>query len=268
MNVCAFSGVACTFVRVWRHNVNRARKRARRCTFDRAVYLYRIKRQAAIAVTALALAGCGASAREAGGGPPTTTHATTTAATLPKAHPQVIEPVAGAGSGSASGSGAATQTPAGATVPSNGPVPIGPASNTSAPAKGAPSDAEVKAALARFQAAVHHYHLDRLNFSGVLLNASSIPPGPYQVSIASVYTDYGKPIACGVNQVLHVPQLGVANKTLPCGTMVTFIYGHRAIRVPVIDRGPYIAGRKWDLTGATAEALHFPGLGPIYWRVG
>jgi rare lipoprotein A (peptidoglycan hydrolase) len=172
--------------------------------------------------------------------------------------------VAGAGAGS----GPVTQAPSGPAVPSNGPAPLGPASNTSAPAAGAPTDAQVKAALAHFQAAVHRYHLDRLNFSGVLLNIANLPPGPYQVSIASVYTDYGRPIACGVRQVLHVPQLGVANKTLPCGTEVTFVYGHRAIRVPVIDRGPYIAGRRWDLTGATAEALHFPGLGPIYWRIG
>ena len=38
--------------------------------------------------------------------------------------------------------------------------------------------------------------------------------------------------------------------------------------MPVIDRGPYIAGREWDLTGATAEALGFPGLGQIEWSVG
>ncbi len=50
--------------------------------------------------------------------------------------------------------------------------------------------------------------------------------------------------------------------------MVTFRYGGRAIRIPVIDRGPYIAGREWDLTGAAAEALRFPGLGPIEWRIG
>ena len=137
---------------------------------------------------------------------------------------------------------------------------------TSAPAKGAPTDAEVKAAIAKFQLAVAQYHLDRLNFSSALLNPATLPPGVFNVSIASVYTDYGLPIACG--GVLHVPQLGVANKTLPCGTMVLFRYGNRAIRVPVIDRGPYIAGREWDLTGATAEALHFPGLGPIQWRIG
>jgi rare lipoprotein A (peptidoglycan hydrolase) len=186
----------------------------------------------------------------------------TTAAAVLKAHPQAVEPVAGA----VPKSGGPTKTSQGSPVPSNNPVPNGPASITLAPAKGAPTDAQVRAALARFQAAVSRYHLDRLNFSGVLLNIGSLPPGPYNVSIASVYTDYGKPIACG--GVLHVPQLGVANKTLPCGTKVIFVYGHRAIRVPVIDRGPYIAGRKWDLTGATAEALHFPGLGPIYWRIG
>src|SRR5947209_7761172 len=189
------------------------------------------------------------------------TRATTTAPTLPKAHPQAVEPVAGA----APRSGGAPQGSSGSPLPLTDPVPVGPASNISAPAKGAPTDAQVRAALARFQAAVHRYHLDQLNFSGVLLNFSKLPPGPYHVSIASVFTDYNKPIACG--GVLHIPQLGVANKTLPCGTQVLFLYNGRAVKVPVIDRGPYIAGREWDLTGATAEALRFPGLGPIQWRI-
>jgi rare lipoprotein A (peptidoglycan hydrolase) len=212
----------------------------------------------AVVLLGLAGAGCGASAVH----PPTHRRAatTTTATALPKAHPHAVEPVAGAAPRTAS-------TPSSAApIPLTDPVPTGPASNISAPAKGAPTDAEVKAALARFHAAVRRYHLDRLDFSGVLLDFSKLPPGPYRVSIASVFTDYNKPIACG--GVLHVPQLGVANKTLPCGTEVTFVYGHRAIRVPVIDRGPYIPGRKWDLTGATAEALRFPGLGPIAWRIG
>ena len=121
----------------------------------------------------------------------------------------------------------------------------------------------MRAAEAKFQRAIMQYHLDRLNLSGALINP---PPGQYFTSIASVFTDYGLPLACG--GVLHVPQLGVANKTLPCGTEIIFVYNGRAIRVPVIDRGPYIAGREWDLTGAAAEALHFPGLGPIQWRYG
>jgi rare lipoprotein A (peptidoglycan hydrolase) len=83
------------------------------------------------------------------------------------------------------------------------------------------------------------------------------------VSVASVFRDYGLGLACG--GVLGRDQLGVAHKTAPCGTLITFAYGGRSLTVPVIDRGPYIAGREWDLTGATAAALAFPGLGQVQW---
>jgi hypothetical protein len=41
---------------------------------------------------------------------------------------------------------------------------------------------------------------------------------------------------------------GVAHKSLPCGTMVTLTHGTRTVTVPVVDRGPYIAGREFDLS--------------------
>jgi rare lipoprotein A (peptidoglycan hydrolase) len=84
-----------------------------------------------------------------------------------------------------------------------------------------------------------------------------------QVSIASVFRDYGLGLACG--GVLGRYQLGVAHKTAPCGTIITFRYAGRIMRLPVIDRGPYIAGREWDLTGAAADSIGFPGLGLIEW---
>jgi rare lipoprotein A (peptidoglycan hydrolase) len=186
--------------------------------------------------------------------------------TLPKPHPQVVEPVAGSAPAETSTASVSQAQAAVAPTHDPNPKPNGPASVTSSPSKGAPTDAEVRAAIARFQLAVARYHLDQLDFSGVLLNPAQLPPGVWNVSIASVYTDYGQGVACG--GILQVPELGVANKTLPCGTEVTFRYGDRAVRVPVIDRGPYIPGREWDLTGATAEALRFPGLGPIQWRIG
>jgi rare lipoprotein A (peptidoglycan hydrolase) len=189
-------------------------------------------------------------------------HPVTVAAAIPQGHPQAVEPLAG----DAPTTSVSPEPTAGPTVPPSDPPPTEPATITSAPAKGAPTDAQVRAAIARFQQAVTRYHLDRLDFSQVLLDPVRLPPGQYNTSIASVFTDYGRPVACG--GVLEVPELGVANKTLPCGTEVIFVYAGRAIRVPVIDRGPYIPGREWDLTGATAEALHFPGLGPIAWRIG
>ena len=41
----------------------------------------------------------------------------------------------------------------------------------------------------------------------------------------------------------------------------------RSVTVPVIERGPYVAGAEWDLTGAATAALAFPGLGQIEWTV-
>ncbi len=208
----------------------------------------------------LVMAGCGSAAVRSGS-TGSTASGSRTAPGSAAAHPQAVEPVAGQVARTAT-----TRSTAMANLAPSAGAPLAPASVTPRPAKGALTDAQVRSAIARFQLAVARYHLDRLNLAGALLNPSQLPPGQYNVSIASVYTDYGLPIACG--GVLHVPQLGVANKTLPCGTMVTFRYGGRAIRIPVIDRGPYIAGREWDLTGAAAEALHFPGLGPIEWRIG
>jgi rare lipoprotein A (peptidoglycan hydrolase) len=208
------------------------------------------------------LAGCGAGVSNKGAGT-TASDPGSPAVTTGTAHPQAVEPVAGQAGVTSTTSDAPQPLPG---APVQPPSPNQPASVTGAPAKGAPTDAEVRAAIARFHAAIRRYHLDQLNLTRFLLDPTQLPPGAYHVSIASVFTDYGLPIACG--GVLHVPQLGVANKTLPCGTEVIFRYGGRAIRVPVIDRGPYIPGREWDLTGATALALHFPGLGPIEWRLG
>ena len=48
---------------------------------------------------------------------------------------------------------------------------------------------------------------------------------------------------------------GVAHKSLPCGTMVTLTHGTNTVTVPVVDRGPYIAGREFDLSPRVKAAL-------------
>jgi rare lipoprotein A (peptidoglycan hydrolase) len=72
---------------------------------------------------------------------------------------------------------------------------------------------------------------------------------------------YGNPTGCG--GTLHPGRLGVAHKTLRCGTKVTLKHRGRRVRVRVIDRGPYVGGREYDLTEATAQRLRFRGHGPI-----
>jgi rare lipoprotein A len=73
---------------------------------------------------------------------------------------------------------------------------------------------------------------------------------------------YGNTTACG--KTLRRRTLGVAHRTLPCGTRVNFLYKGRTITVRVIDRGPY-GKADWDLTSRTARRLHFEGRDIIGW---
>jgi rare lipoprotein A len=85
----------------------------------------------------------------------------------------------------------------------------------------------------------------------------------YREALASWYGPgfYGQKTGCG--GTLGYSQLGVAHKTLPCGTKVTLRHNGRRVRVPVIDRGPYSGAREYDLTAATARKLGFHGHGGI-----
>ncbi len=65
---------------------------------------------------------------------------------------------------------------------------------------------------------------------------------------------YGHATACG--QVMSPTLVGVASRTLPCGTLVQIGYRGRQLTVPVLDRGPYgHSGAVWDLTAGAARAL-------------
>jgi rare lipoprotein A (peptidoglycan hydrolase) len=64
---------------------------------------------------------------------------------------------------------------------------------------------------------------------------------------------YGQRTACG--QTLTPAVVGVANRKLPCGTLVKVTFHGQRLTVPVVDRGPYANGADWDLTAAAAQAL-------------
>jgi rare lipoprotein A len=80
----------------------------------------------------------------------------------------------------------------------------------------------------------------------------------YQQAEASWYNDAGT-TACGFHAYY-----GVANRTLPCGTAVSFRYNGRSVNATVDDRGPYVGGRDWDLNQNTASALGFGGVGVVW----
>jgi hypothetical protein len=72
---------------------------------------------------------------------------------------------------------------------------------------------------------------------------------------------YGHTTACGIE--LTPELVGVAHRSLPCGTNVAVRYGSRTLVVPVVDRGPYGSEARWDLTEAAAQQLGFTATDPI-----
>jgi peptidoglycan lytic transglycosylase len=123
-----------------------------------------------------------------------------------------------------------------------------------------------------FTAAWHTRGAGQLTVRAVLQGnqastAAASPPAVsitvYRRSIATLYGPgfYGDRTACGV--ILRRRTIGVANRTLPCGTEVEVYYGGSVMTVPVIDRGPYAHHANWDLTMATARALGMTGTAVI-----
>jgi hypothetical protein len=100
---------------------------------------------------------------------------------------------------------------------------------------------------------------------------ATLPPLPDPptsgVVIASWYGPgfYGNRTACG--QVYTPEIIGVAHRTLRCGTMLVLEYRGHTMTVPVIDRGPYIAGRTLDLSNATRLAIGCPDLCTLSMRI-
>lgn len=214
-------------------------------------------------VLAVILAGCG-DARVRGASLQRTTNATGTVAPSSAGGGTAKDPPPATPPGANTRTRTRARARAAHPIPPAHPVPA-----AFRPAPGAPSDSEVRSELAQLGAIQRRQREQELsaaaaNLAG-LLPWSLEPRSGIQISVASVFRDYGLGLACG--GLLGRDQLGVAHKTAPCGTLITFTYAGRSITVPVIDRGPYIAGREWDLTGATAEALGFPGLGRIQWSV-
>jgi rare lipoprotein A len=103
----------------------------------------------------------------------------------------------------------------------------------------------------------------RVHFTGDRQNTHAAKPAGhltvFEPTLASWYYDGTGATACGFQA-----HYGVANRTLPCGTKVTFRNGGREVTATVDDRGPFVSGRTWDLGINTRDALGFIGVGSIW----
>ena len=115
-------------------------------------------------------------------------------------------------------------------------------------------------------------HIGRFRFRPVLStetgsraadSAPAVTVTVYRPSLATQYGPgfYGHSTACDIT--LRRGTLGVANRSLPCDTLVAVYYGGLATVVPVIDRGPFANRADWDLTEATGRALGIAGTATI-----
>ncbi len=76
---------------------------------------------------------------------------------------------------------------------------------------------------------------------------------------------YGHGMAGGGK--LQKNSMVLAHRTLPFGTKVRVLYKGRSVIAVVKDRGPFIAGRTFDLGPGTAKSLGFSGVGTIKYRI-
>lgn len=85
----------------------------------------------------------------------------------------------------------------------------------------------------------------------------------FRPALASWYGPglYGNHLSCG--GTLTPGTIGVAHKTLPCGTDLVLRKGNRIVHAQVIDRGPYVGAREFDLTAATKYRLGFGSTGTV-----
>jgi hypothetical protein len=82
--------------------------------------------------------------------------------------------------------------------------------------------------------------------------------------LASYYTTEGIG-ACGYGSV----QTGYrfASLFLPCGTMIRLCHGSACVDAEMVDHGPYVYGRTFDLNYNTKLALGCGGLCYVTWRL-
>lgn len=85
------------------------------------------------------------------------------------------------------------------------------------------------------------------------------PAGKWIAALAAPYANLTKPqkTPCGV--VIGPRTKGVAHPVLPCGVKLYIRYGGKTAFTQVVDRGPDVPGRDFDVTPALAREIGLVG---------
>jgi rare lipoprotein A (peptidoglycan hydrolase) len=101
------------------------------------------------------------------------------------------------------------------------------------------------------------------------LPAAVVVPGTktgYYTARAAPYgpTERRSRTACG-RPLLETTE-GVAHPVLPCGVRLYIRFHGREVLTQVVDQGPNVPGREFDITKALANRLDLHGTQTISWR--
>jgi hypothetical protein len=84
---------------------------------------------------------------------------------------------------------------------------------------------------------------------------------------AALAAPYAPPLrrrtACGV--LVRRGTLGVAHPVLPCGVKIYLELGDKRVLTQVIDKGPTVPGREFDVTRALAGRIGLHGIQQVKW---
>jgi rare lipoprotein A (peptidoglycan hydrolase) len=93
-----------------------------------------------------------------------------------------------------------------------------------------------------------------------------VPGAGWYYSLAAPYPASTKRVRTSCGQPLGPKTLGVAHPVLPCGVKLFLAYNDKIVLTQVVDRGPSVPGREFDVTTALAAKLGLEGTQQIRWR--
>lgn len=143
--------------------------------------------------------------------------------------------------------------------------------------------ARAKKALAASEAALRAYVSRMAASAGSSPGAQSNPPqstpptrsdstqqltgsGDWQTAVASHYGRTFTGTGASGEKIGPYSMI-VAHKTLPFGTLVEFEYNGKRAVARVTDRGPFVAGRTFDLGPGVVRVLGFAGVHEVRYRI-
>jgi rare lipoprotein A (peptidoglycan hydrolase) len=88
----------------------------------------------------------------------------------------------------------------------------------------------------------------------------------YYTGRAAPYSPTGARARTACGQPFTDKTQGVAHPVLPCGVRIYIRFRGREVLTQVIDRGPTVPGRDFDITKALANRLGLHGSQTIEWR--